>query len=687
MPETVSTMLGAILDLTDDAILVIDPSSRTIQFSSPRAIEIIGRTLASDNVPLSHIFANDEAEFDQFLQRSKSVTDPIISQVSILPGKNVMTAKGRRMTASDGTPKVLLLLEREAELAHRFRLISDRITGLRTEVGRRVLAERKLSSNMTALRRALDAIRKMASVDVSSAGYLDQTVALIADTLEVDAVMLVMDTLGQLHVSAAAGRFADHGLHDRFLEVSRVDFARHWADDPQRAKALLLAAIRQVSGHAINATDTMTVPITVTGVTRGALICTTEPGSVRGMATQAEGDIVAEVLGNLIARAETEARLIHAQKLHAVGQLTGGIAHDFNNILAVVLGNAEILLDELKSNERELAEDIVDAARRGATLTARLLAFARKQPLKPEATDVNVLLREIEPLLRRTVRENIELSLINGGNLWSGRVDKSQFENAVLNLVANARDAMPTGGKLTIETANVRLDENYAAQHDEVTAGHYVMVAVSDSGTGMSPEVAKEAFTPFFTTKTVGDGSGLGLSMVFGFVKQSEGHVKIYSEVGIGTTIKMYFPSAYTDGSDTSAQLSDDVDSEAQRRGKILLTEDDAGVLRFITRSLTRLGYEVEAVSNAEDAAALLRRHSYDLLLTDVVLPGVMNGAELAEIAKSLAPDMPVLFMSGYTENVIVHNGRLDPDVEFISKPFTREQLASRLAALIGYQP
>jgi CheY-like chemotaxis protein/two-component sensor histidine kinase len=374
---------------------------------------------------------------------------------------------------------------------------------------------------------------------------------------------------------------------------------------------------------------------------------------------------------------------LNTAKLSAVGQLTGGIAHDFNNILAVVLGNAELLLDDITGSENKLAEGIMNAAMRGATLTSRLLAFARKQPLKPETTDINALLREIDPLLRRTVREDIDLELVSGGGLWPGRLDKSQFENAVLNLVANARDAMPEGGKLTVETANVRLDNDYAAQHEEVTPGQYVMVAVSDNGTGMEPEVKKAAFTPFFTTKAAGEGSGLGLSMVFGFVKQSEGHVKIYSEQGLGTTIKMFFPRDLSVSPVSTSRINDKVESMAPRKGRILVTEDDTAVLMFVERSLAKMGYLVDVASSGDEAAELVARNNYDLLLTDVVLSGSMNGAKLAKVAKRFAPDMPVLFMSGYTENVIVHHGRLDQGVEFISKPFTREQLWLRIAALI----
>lgn len=682
MPETVSAMLGAILDLTDDAVLVVDPITRAVQFSSPRAVALVGQVLKEDIVPVGQIFANDPA-FEEFLKRAKSVTDPIISRVTLLPGRDVVTVKGRRMTASDGTAKVLLLLEREADLAHRFKLISERIKGLRTEVGRRVLAEKHLLANMHAMERALTAIRNIATVDVSTRTYLDEAVGMIAHDLETDGAMLVLEKQGKLHISVARGTFGAMFAQEQVLDLPQVDFTRFWANDPLLAQNKLWAALTRICSDNIDISDMMILPVSVSGAIKGALICATDPKSVRGSVTQAEGDIVVEVVGSLIARAETEARLIHAQKLHAVGQLTGGIAHDFNNILAVVIGNAELLLDRVTGSEIELAKAIQDAAERGAMLTSRLLAFARKQPLQPERTDINALLREIDPLLRRTIREDIHLELVNGGGLWWGKLDKSQFENAVLNLVANARDAMPDGGKLTIETSNVRLDHDYATQHEEVTPGQYVMVAVSDNGTGMEPEVAKEAFTPFFTTKAVGAGSGLGLSMVFGFVKQSEGHVKIYSEQGLGTTIKMYFPRDLSVDLAVSELLADPDNVSELCRGRILVTEDDPGVLKYVERTLSNMGYIVDAVTTGDEAVERLARQTYDLLLTDVVLSGNMNGAKLAKIAEGFAPDMPVLYMSGYTENVIVHHGRLDPGVAFLTKPFTRDQLASRIASLI----
>ncbi len=255
--------------------------------------------------------------------------------------------------------------------------------------------------------------------------------------------------------------------------------------------------------------------------------------------------------------------------------------------------------------------------------------------------------------------------------------------DTILNLVVNARDAMPEGGKLTIETGNTRLDYEYADRHAEVRPGQYVMIAVSDTGHGMDPEIVRQAFTPFFTTKEVGKGSGLGLSMVFGFVKQSMGHVKIYSESGFGSTVRMYFPRARSEPQVADTASVPIIEMKLRAKGRVLLVEDDLGVLRYLTRSLEGLGYDVKGVTTGDEAAEILKHRAFELLLTDVVLPGEKNGAELAKIAQRIAPAMPILFMSGYTENSIVHQGRLNPGVSFISKPFTREQLAKRLKALI----
>lgn len=372
------------------------------------------------------------------------------------------------------------------------------------------------------------------------------------------------------------------------------------------------------------------------------------------------------------------------QRLESVGQLTGGVAHDFNNLLTVILGNAELLAEELASDSRlqPLASMVAIAAQRGAELTRHLLAFARRQPLDPKAADLNQLAEAMQPLIRRTLPENIELNFIPDPDLGMTEIDASELDTALLNLAVNARDAMPDGGKLTIETANALLDSDYATYNYEVIPGEYVMICVSDTGTGMTPDTLQRAFEPFFTTKGIGKGSGLGLSMVFGFTKQSGGHIKIYSELGEGTAIKLYFPRVRGVRQSTSQPATELV---LQGEGEhILIAEDDDLVLKHLDAQLRSLGYCVTAVTSGPEALASLKIHSdIELLLTDIIMPGGMNGRELADRARAEFPLLKVLYTSGYTENAIVHHGRLDPGTDLLSKPYTRMALATKLRQVI----
>jgi PAS domain S-box-containing protein len=376
-------------------------------------------------------------------------------------------------------------------------------------------------------------------------------------------------------------------------------------------------------------------------------------------------------------------RLRQAQKLEAVGLLTGGIAHDFNNLLTVILGGSEVLAEEIADEElRSLAEMTITAARRGAELTNRLLAFARRQPLAPRRVDLGELAQGLEGLLRRTLSEAIEIRVTTRARLWPTEIDPGQLENAVLNLAINARDAMPAGGRLTIETANAVLDEAYAATAPDAAPGEYVMVAVSDTGTGMAPETLARVFEPFFTTKEAGRGSGLGLSMVYGFARQSGGHVRIYSELGQGTTVRMYFPRA----ADRTAAAPEDAQAAPAAGGAehILVVEDDPLVRRNLTHQLGTLGYRVTAAEAGAEALAIIEATpDIDLLLTDVVMPGGMNGAALAAAARVRRPDLRVLYTSGYAEDAIVHHGRLDPGVELLAKPYRRQELAAKVRLVL----
>jgi len=374
--------------------------------------------------------------------------------------------------------------------------------------------------------------------------------------------------------------------------------------------------------------------------------------------------------------AELNERLRQSQRLEAVGQLTGGVAHDFNNLLTVVLGNAELLAEMNRESpaQRALAEMIVTAAQRGADLTQRLLAFARKQALAPKVVDLNALVAGLDPMLRRTLGEDIEIQMIRSAGLWPAQVDPGQLENALLNLCLNARDAMPGGGRLTLETGNARLDADYAARHTEVQPGPYVMVAVTDTGTGIAPEHLKRVFEPFFTTKEQGKGTGLGLAMVYGFVKQSAGHVSVYSELGHGTTLRLYLPRA--------ANVEDAADEPTAPaplqggRGTILLVEDDESVRQYASTQLRFFGYTVIEAADGPAALALIEQHGeIDLLFTDVVMPGGMNGRALADAAQRLRPGLRVLYTSGYTDNAIVHHGRLGDDARLLAKPYRRSDL------------
>ncbi len=389
---------------------------------------------------------------------------------------------------------------------------------------------------------------------------------------------------------------------------------------------------------------------------------------------------IAKHLARMLQDRQVREALAHSQRLQAVGQLTGSIAHDFNNLLTVILGNAETLYDiyrDSDENTAEMAGMINSAANRGAELTQRLLAFARRQPLEPRPVDINRLIEDMRGLLNRTLGEHVELELKFDSGLWPAMVDPSQLETALLNLIVNARDAMPSGGWLTLETANVQLDAGYARTRPELRPGDYVLIAVSDTGTGIPRQVLQRVFEPFFTTKEPGRGTGLGLSMVHGFINQSNGHVAIYSEPEEGTTIRLYLPR-----SDAAEKISHAPESEPVPFGeaRVLLVEDDAMVRQFTLDQLKSLGYSVQTAANGSEARAILESEAHiDLLLTDMIMPGGISGHDLANLAVELRPGLKVLYMSGYTENAIVHHGRLDPGVNLLSKPFRRADLARKV--------
>ncbi len=385
-------------------------------------------------------------------------------------------------------------------------------------------------------------------------------------------------------------------------------------------------------------------------------------------------------------RRQAEEALRQSQKMEAVGQLTGGIAHDFNNMLAVVSGSLELLgrrIDPSDTRARRYAEAAGDAARRAAALTQRLLAFSRQQPLRPERIQPNRLVAGMSDLLAHSLGGAVRLETVLAAGLWPTNADPNQLENAILNLAVNARDAMSEGGRLTIETQNAHVDERYAAANPGLIPGHYVMIAVSDTGSGMAPEVAAKAFDPFFTTKAVGKGTGLGLSQVYGFVKQSGGHAKIYSEPGQGTSIKIYLPRL------RGAATQDEADEAVpplvlgDRHELVLVVEDEPAVRQFSVDALSELGYRVVEADCAAGALRLLETQpDVALMFTDVVMPEI-NGSRLAGEARRLRPDLKVLFTTGYTRNAVVHNGVLDPGVEMIGKPFSVEELAAKVRSIL----
>ena len=377
-------------------------------------------------------------------------------------------------------------------------------------------------------------------------------------------------------------------------------------------------------------------------------------------------------------RRRAEAALRQSQKMEAIGQLTGGVAHDFNNLLQILSGNLQMLQRGITaSDDRRRMEAALNAVDRGAKLASQLLAFARRQPLEPRAVNLGRLVRDMDDLLRRALGEAIELETVIAGGLWNTLADPDQVQNALLNLAVNARDAMDGAGRLTIEAGNAMLDDLYALQHEDVQPGQYIMLAVSDTGSGMSPEVLEKVFEPFFTTKREGRGTGLGLSMVYGFVKQSHGHIKIYSEVGQGTTVRIYLPRTHS-AEEVVPQLA--VLPVEGGRETILVVEDDPVVQATVVDLLNDLGYTVLRTSDAQSALDLVQSGVLiDLLFTDVVMPGTVRAPELARQVQTLQPHAAVLFTSGYTENAIVHGGRLDPGVNLLSKPYRREDLARKV--------
>ena len=387
-------------------------------------------------------------------------------------------------------------------------------------------------------------------------------------------------------------------------------------------------------------------------------------------------------------RAKTEESLRQSQKMEAVGQLTGGIAHDFNNLLAGITGSMELLLINVKNGRLDAvsryAGAALGAAKRAAVLTHRLLAFSRHQKLEPKVVDANQLIGGMEELVRRSIGPAVSLEVIGAGGLWHTQIDPNQLENALLNLCINARDAMPNGGRLTIETSNKWFDDRNAKERD-IPPGQYVLVAVTDTGTGMPPEVIARAFDPFYTTKPIGVGTGLGLSMVYGFARQSGGHVGIYSEMGQGTTMRVYLPRHRGEVESSDLPGIAIRSMESTRAETVLVVDDEPTVRMFVTEVLQQAGYHAIEASDGSTALKILKSNTrIEMLITDVGLPGGLNGRQVADAARLERPDLKVLFITGYAENAAINNGHLDPAMQMLTKPFTLDELQAKITHLLG---
>jgi signal transduction histidine kinase len=532
---------------------------------------------------------------------------------------------------------------------------------------------------------------------------------LVAEGYQVEAV-----TDGEAALAAARRELPDLVLSD--VMMPRLDgfgLLRALRADPAlRDLPVLLLSARageeaRVEGLDVGADDYLTKPFSarelLARVAGNLRLADSRRQSARALEEEARtlearvAERTAELAAanrELVAQIEERERIAEAlrqaQKMEIIGQLTGGVAHDFNNLLTIILGNLETLQRQLEQPEfnaarlRRSADNAARGAERAAALTQRLLAFSRRQPLEPKAIDVNKLVGAMSDLLRRTLGERIAVETVLAGGLWPTHADPNQLESAILNLALNARDAMPGGGRLTIETANAHLDETYTARQTEVAPGQYVVVAVTDSGVGMSREVIRQAFEPFFTTKDAGHGTGLGLSQVYGFVKQTGGHVSIYSEPDQGTTVKIYLPRLHGAQDPVEHRDHGGAASADERRQTVLVVEDDDDVRAHSAEVLEELGYRVLEAPNGPSALEILERQpEVALLFTDVGLPGGMNGRELAEEACRRRPGLRVLFTTGYAKNAIVHDGRLDPGVQLITKPFSFAALAAKVRDLL----
>ena len=509
-------------------------------------------------------------------------------------------------------------------------------------------------------------------------------------------------TDAKLKELAVTSRMIKDGDREGALAVINTSESRDLTKDIRQGVEDVLETERSLLGD--RQREARTIRLLLAGLVGFALLLATVLAAILAFSSQqALVSLVqrtSELEEESLRRQDAEDSLRQVQKMEAVGQLSGGIAHDFNNLLTIIMGNLDTLkrrIAEAKKDKNSKAtiaklEKPVDAAmygaRSAAQLTQRLLAFSRRQALDPVRVDMNRLVTDMTDLLKRSLGEQINVETVLGAGLWPAFIDPNQLENALLNLALNARAAMPDGGCLTIETANTYLDDAYARRFGDIEPGQYVVLCVTDTGTGIPANVIDHVFEPFFSTKAAGEGSGLGLSMVHGFVKQSGGHVRIYSEESHGTTVKLYLPRMTTAEEQNAAPAgkAEGVSSppRAEPQETILLVEDNDGVREYAATVLHGLGYAVLEASDTVSAIELLaNKPPIDLLFTDVVLPGGLNGRTLADEVRRKYPDLPVLFTTGYTRNAIVHQGRLDRDVDLLNKPYTAQDLARKIRELL----